>query len=194
MDKLAKSVIYADDTALIIANSNPEEFKENFSSLIINITNWFQSNLLKLNGNKTHFMQFLTNKQNERIIQINAPNSINTNINSTKFLGLTLNMSLSWNDHIAALTLKLNKACYALRSMKPLLSTDILRMIYFSYAHIWDHFLGAIHTPTKIFSKSRKELLELLQIFLIVSLAIKHLKSYKYSHYHRNTFFPCLFL
>jgi len=41
MDKLAKSVIYADDTALIIANSNLEEFKENFNSLIINITNWF---------------------------------------------------------------------------------------------------------------------------------------------------------
>jgi len=68
MDKLAKSVIYADDTALIIANSNPEEFKEDFISLIINNTNWFQSNLLTLNGNKTHFMQFLTNKQNERII------------------------------------------------------------------------------------------------------------------------------
>jgi len=55
-------------------------------------------------------------------------------------------------------------------------------------------FLGAIHTPTKIFSKCRKELLELLQILVIVSLAVKNLKSYKYSHYHRNTFFPCLFL
>ena len=68
-------------------------------------------------------------------VVINAPNSINTNINSTKFLGLTLDVSLSWKDHIAALTSKLNKACYAIRSMKPLLSTDILRMIYFSYAH-----------------------------------------------------------
>jgi hypothetical protein len=187
MDKLAKSVIYVDDTALIIANSNPEEFKENFSSLIINITNWFQSNLLTLNGNKTHFMQFLINKQNERIIQINAPNSLNTNINSTKFLGLTLDVSLSWKNHIATLTSKSNKACYAIRSMKPLLSTDIL----LTHLCLMGSFLGAIHTPTKIFSKSRKELLELLQILVIMSLAVKHLKSYKYSHYHCNSFFPC---
>jgi len=59
------------------------------------ITNWFQSNLLILNCNKTHFMQFLTKKQNERKIQIIAPNSIKTNINSTKFLGLIIDNMLS---------------------------------------------------------------------------------------------------
>ena len=44
------------------------------------ITNWFQSNLLTMNCNKTHFMQFLTIKQKERKIQIIAPNAIKTNI------------------------------------------------------------------------------------------------------------------
>jgi len=99
------------------------------------ITSWFQGNLLTLNCNKTHFMQFLTKKQNERKIQIIAPNSIQTNINSTKFLGSIINNTLSCQNHIAALTSKLNKACYAVRSIKPFLSVDILRMIYFSYVH-----------------------------------------------------------
>ena len=99
------------------------------------ITNWFQSNLLALNCNKTHFMQFLTKKQNERKIKIIAPNSIDTNIKSTIFIGLITDNSLSWKDHIAALTSKLNKACYAIRSIKPFLSVDILRMIYFAYVH-----------------------------------------------------------
>ena len=63
-------------------------------------------------------MQFFTKKQNERKIQIIAPNSINTNINSTKFLGLIIDNSLSWKDHIIALTSKLNKACYVIRSIK----------------------------------------------------------------------------
>ena len=71
----------------------------------------------------------MTKKQNERKIKIIAPNSINTNINSTKFLGLIIDNLLSWKDHIAALTLKLNKACYAIRSIKPFLSVDILRII-----------------------------------------------------------------
>ena len=99
------------------------------------ITNWFQSNLLTLNCNKTHFMQFLTEKQNERKIQIIAHNSIKTNINSTKFLGLIIYNTLSWKDHIAALTSKVNKACYAIIVIKPFMSVDILRMIYFSYVH-----------------------------------------------------------
>jgi len=40
-------------------------------------------------------MQFLTKKQNERKFQIIAPNSINANTNSTKFLGLIIDNSLS---------------------------------------------------------------------------------------------------
>jgi len=120
---------------IIISNTNPNEFKNNINSVMTEITNWFQSNILTMNCNKTHFMQFLIKKQNERKIQIVAPNLINTNINSTKFLGLIIDNSLSWKDHIAALTSKLNKAHYAIMSMKPFLSVDILRMIYFSYIH-----------------------------------------------------------
>jgi len=119
------------------------------------ITNWFQSNLLTLNCNKTHFMQFLTKTQNERKIQITAPNSINTNINSTKFLGLIINNSLSWKDHIAVLTSKLNKACYAIRSIKLFLSVDIFRMIYFSNVHsVMSYgiiFWGNSHPSNSIF-------------------------------------------
>ena len=88
------------------------------------ITNWLQSNLLTMSCNKTHFMQFLTKIQNERKIQITAPNSIKTNINSTKFLGLIINNRLSWKDHIAALTSKLNKTCYAIRVTKPFMFVD----------------------------------------------------------------------
>ena len=62
-------------------------------------------------------------------------NSINSNINRTKFLGLTIDDSLSWKDHIAAIMSKLNKTCYAIRSVKPFLSREILRMVYFSYVH-----------------------------------------------------------
>ena len=43
---------------------------------------------------------------------------------------------VSWKDHIAALTSKLNKACYAIRAIKPFMSLDILRMIDFYYVHL----------------------------------------------------------
>ena len=111
-------------------------------------THWFQSYLLTLNYSKTHFMQFVTKKQCTRKIQIIAPNSINSNINSTKSLGLTIDDSLSWKDHIAAIMSKLNKACYAIRSVKPFLSREILRMVFFptyTLFYLMVLYFGVIH-------------------------------------------------
>jgi hypothetical protein len=52
-----------------------------------------------------------------------------------KFLGLTFDTSLTWKCHIGGLTSRLNKACYAIRSIKPFMSIDVLRSIYFLYVH-----------------------------------------------------------
>jgi hypothetical protein len=82
------------------------------------INEWFQNNLLTLNFNKTNFLQFLTKQNKEIKIQITASNSIITTINSTKFLGLMIDSTISWSDQIVALTSKLNKACYAITAVK----------------------------------------------------------------------------
>ena len=47
-------------------------------------------------------------------IQIKGPDSIILNTNSTKFLGLLLDNTLSWKAHITELVSKLTKACYAI--------------------------------------------------------------------------------
>jgi hypothetical protein len=49
-------------------------------------------------------------------------------------LGLTTDTTLTWK-HIGELTSKMNKACYAIRSIKPFMSLDVLRSTYFSYIH-----------------------------------------------------------
>jgi len=43
--KLANPTLFADDTTIIISNTNPEEFKYNINSVMTEITNLFQSNL-----------------------------------------------------------------------------------------------------------------------------------------------------
>ena len=68
-------------------------------------------------------------------MQIIASNTITTNINSTRFLGLIIDSTLLWKDHIVELTSKLNKTCYAIRVIKPFMSLDVLKIIYFSYVH-----------------------------------------------------------
>ena len=126
---------------------------------MMEIMNWFQSNLLNLNCEKTHFLQFLTKKQNEIKLQIFASNYIFTNINSTKFLGLVIDSTPSWKDHIIELTSKLNKACYAIRTLKSFTSPDVLRLLYFSFFHQPCHmvlYFGVIHIKVSTFSKFKK--------------------------------------
>jgi hypothetical protein len=80
-------------------------------------------------------MQFVTKKNTELDMQVNFANKHITDISNTKFLGLTIDTSMSWKDHIKELTTKLNKACYAIRLIKPIASVNVLITIYFCYIH-----------------------------------------------------------
>jgi hypothetical protein len=57
------------------------------------------------------------------------------NICNTKFLWLTLDNTLSWRTHIDTNIPKLSSASFAMRAVKPFLSQDSLRMVYYSYFH-----------------------------------------------------------
>ena len=88
-----------------------------------------------------------------------------TNINSTKFLGLTIDNTLSWREHIAALTTKLNKACFAIRAVQPFMTSRVLKMVYFSYFHsIMSYgiiFWGSSHHSNNIF-KIQKRIIRII--------------------------------
>ena len=156
LNKVASSILFADDTSIIISNTNPEEFKTSINTAMTEITNWFRSNLLTFNFNKTNFLQF----KKKIKIQIIASNSIRTNINSTKFLGLIIDSQLSWGEQIITLTSKLNKACYSIRAVKSCMSLEVLRTIYFSYAHSAISygiiFWGNSHFSTNIFKVQKR--------------------------------------
>jgi hypothetical protein len=42
---------------------------------------------------------------------------------------------LSWKNHITDLSSRLNRAYYAIRTTKPFMSLDSMKMIYYSYVH-----------------------------------------------------------
>jgi hypothetical protein len=68
-------------------------------------------------------------------MQVSYGDRITVTARSLKFLGLTIDASLTWRHHSIEFTSRLNKACYATRSIKPFMSTDVLRSTYFSYMH-----------------------------------------------------------
>ena len=56
-----------------------------------------------------------------------------TTVDSIKFLGLTLDNSLSWKKHIEAFVPKLSAITFAMTVVQPFLSLDSLKLIYYSY-------------------------------------------------------------
>jgi len=108
---------------------------------------------------------------------------------------MIIDNSLSWKDHIAALTSKLNKACYAIWSIKPFSSVDILRMIYFYHVHsVMSYgiiFRGNSHPSNSDF-KIQKRIIRIITNTDSRD-SCRQLFSYKYFHFHLNTFSPYLF-
>jgi len=93
-------------------------------------------------------------------MQIISSNTIITNINSTRFLVLIIDSSLLWKDHIIELKSELNKACYAIRAIKPFMSLDAMEMIYYSYVQsVMSYgvtFWGNSHLSGNIFKVQKR--------------------------------------
>jgi hypothetical protein len=165
LNKIATSVIFADDTSIIVTNNNKIDFENALQQTMIEMSSWFRSNLLTLNYDKTHLLQFLTTHKNEMQQQIVTSNSLITKINSTRFLGLRIDSPLTWREHVTELTTKLNKACNVIRALMFLRSPKILRMVYFSYFHsvmlYGIIFCGNSHSSINVF-KIQKRIIRIM--------------------------------
>ena len=130
-----------------------------------NINDWFDANLFSLNLHKTHFMRYVT--KNISLKDFDSSHVyIKIAMVDKKFIGLALHYSLNWRTRINAIVPRVTSACFALRLLKPPLSRNALRMVYFSYFHSIISY-GIIFWGTSIivvsFSDYKKELLELPQ-------------------------------
>jgi hypothetical protein len=85
-----------------------------------------------LNFDKTHYVEFRTKNyyQVETIVRYEQKNISSST--ETKFLGLIIDETLSWNQHIEQIA---NKLCYALRNLKYIVPQSTLRTLYYAYIY-----------------------------------------------------------
>jgi hypothetical protein len=60
LNSVANPILFADDTSIIISNTDSQEFLNNITTVMNDTIKWFQRNLLSMNYDKTHFLQFMT--------------------------------------------------------------------------------------------------------------------------------------
>jgi len=134
IQQLAKPVIYADDTSILIQATNIMELQVKVSDTTHHIKEWFLVNGLTLNLDKTDIIKFSSKIRNEEHNHFCFLNIIKET-DSLKFLGLEVNKFLTWKNHIDKLLPKLSSACFVIRSMLPYCNTTTIKTIYFADFH-----------------------------------------------------------
>ena len=80
-------------------------------------------------------MRFLTKTDHGINMQVLLNNRNIATTQSLKFLGLTIDTSMTWKYHIGELTSRLNKVCYTIRLIMLFMPLNVLRSTYFVYVH-----------------------------------------------------------
>lgn len=132
---LCEIVLFADDTSLIFKTDRRQEIFDDVNNALSKVLDWFTTNNLLLNAKKTKCLKFTM----PNVKQVNTNITVNNErielINSTVFLGITLDCKLQWGPHIAALAGRLSSAAFAVRKIRNLTDVETARLVYFSYFH-----------------------------------------------------------
>jgi len=90
INKNNRIVLFADDSNMIISNPDPIKFRDDANKILQHIHEWFYANLISLNWEKTHFMNFTTKNNSFSKFDIIYKDMKLTTVDSVQFLGLTV--------------------------------------------------------------------------------------------------------
>ena len=106
INKTSAPITFADDTRILFAHSNLIDLNKNICIVFTTLNKWLRANHLSLNFNKTKYVHFTTKRNMSVNLKIGFNDNFITNSSYTKFLGVTMNNTLSWNNHIDLLMKK----------------------------------------------------------------------------------------
>ena len=126
-------ILFADDTSIIVKSHTPKDFQTNMVEAFDSANKWFKVNSLSINVKKTHYIPFKTKNKPTLDINIVCDNKSITPATDIKFLGIYLQDSTNWSCHIEYIIPKLSSACYVMRSIRPIMPINTLKIVYYSH-------------------------------------------------------------
>ena len=133
---LGKISIFADDTAIYFKCSNTDELSRVGSAIMTDLDRWFTANLLTLNTDKSFFCIFRRNTKIRNIPEkiIFNRKSINR-AKHIKYLGITLDEFLNWNEHVSALCKSLKSFFSIFYNIRDYLFPENCKIIYYTMVY-----------------------------------------------------------
>jgi hypothetical protein len=103
----SKTVLYADDSTFIIFGKSYEELQLKLNEDIESLYTWLRDNELILNENKSNFM-IMSRPRDEIDLYVKIGNQLIKRVKSTKILGVIIDQSLHFEEHINDICEKAN--------------------------------------------------------------------------------------
>ena len=129
--------IFADDTTVFFQCKNADELIATGKTIMIELNAWFRANKMTLNAEKSSFTIFKSNRLNIP----NLPDQIEfldkkiDKSSSIRFLGLTLDENLSWDQHINELSNKLKSLFHIFYNIRDFLRESDIKTLYYTLVY-----------------------------------------------------------
>ena len=135
-NKCAPSIdfhLYADDSNLFCSHKSLQVLETTLNDQLNSINEWLCANKLSLNVDKSNFVIFHP-PQKSPIYSINLKihDKVIMQKRSIKYLGVLIDTSLNWKDHIHELSKKISRGIGILLKLRKCVSTQILLQVYYS--------------------------------------------------------------
>jgi hypothetical protein len=124
----SKPILFADDTSIIIAHPELVYLQNIMNDVFTNPNKWFKANKLALNFDKTNYIKFGTKNKTCPSLNIGVDNKLIEEVEANKFLGLQTDNNLNLKEHIEYIIPKLSYACFAMRTVVPLMTIDTFKI------------------------------------------------------------------
>jgi hypothetical protein len=126
------SVLFTDDTTVLVGANTYEQLNANVNKACTQLQTWFSANGLVLNVAKSNIILFSGLRIPRPPCMANCPMPL---CDESRFRGFVIDSNLNWKRHIDSLCDRLSSAVFALRKLKPLISGDALKQVYFAHFH-----------------------------------------------------------
>ncbi len=126
-------ILFADDTTILYSHNDLANNINAVNTELKKVTNWFKSNKLSINTDKTNYMIMGTPQATFRYrsnTNVIMNGTCLTRVNKTKFLGLIIDENLSFKFHIEYIMNTISSNVGILHKLKYSVSKHILKYIY----------------------------------------------------------------